>query len=177
MRLLGTGSLTFVAVILLSRPYGTMGWGCEESDEGSSSDNITITGDDHKFPTGHDIELKCETVLNTTVQWTDSDGLAVQNSTDDRITIIDGVFAIKNAQVNDTDTYYCRSGQESQSYFLCVYVMPTYLKEGIIILTVLGFLMVIFCVCLIYTQIKEKREAKGRYKDIPDQQYEVSIPS
>ena len=157
--------------LIITHPSTVIGWGCDESDEGVHSENITITGEDHKFPTGFNIELTCETTTNFTVYWTDSNGTLLENSTDGRITVIDGLFSIKDAIVNDTDTYYCRAGEDAESYFICVYVMPTYLREGIIILCVLGALMVIFCICLIHTEIKQKKALKSQYKDVHQEQF------
>jgi len=129
---------------------------------------IELTPPQLRIQVGKDGEFNCKTDNETAkIEWLNSNATKIDDLDNPRIKPENGTLKFINATLAESGDYICRgvnfNGNETAT--LKVYFMPSYFKEGMIIVAINGALFVLFIMCTIYAQVKECRVRKDKEKE------------
>ncbi|KAK3094936.1 hypothetical protein FSP39_008074 [Pinctada imbricata] len=116
---------------------------------------------------GEEVEFTC-TNSNTTntepLVWLYHNGTEISTLNLTRFTESDGVLKIMDIQDSDAGVYNCTTVSRALhvEVELKIYMMPSYLTEGLILMAINIGLILIFMVCALYRCIQTRRDKKKR---------------
>ena len=118
-----------------------------------------------RIQVGKDGEFKCSsTEEGGIIEWVSANKTEIDN---DLITSVNGTLKFVNASLDISADYICRgvNFEGSETGTLKVYFMPSYFKEGMIIVAVNGGLFLLFLICTVYSQVKEIKDKKRNERE------------
>ena len=130
---------------------------------------INIDFDEWKLATGDKAQYRCtsDSYANDELLWLNQNDTVITSLNHTRITDNgQGVLTIDDARLQDAGVYTCVSddGLYNQTVTIEVYEMPDYFFEGMVVLAINLALILLFCICLITSTIKERRETR-KYRE------------
>ena len=135
-----------------------------EDDE----DPIMVQPDYTKAPAGGDIAFKCFSPLpNSTMVWIHPNGTDINEMNDSRLSYneMGGLYMV-DLELWDSGDYMCIASNTLISFNttgeLEVYIMPDYFKEGMIVVAINIVLIIVFCICMIHSTIRNRKRYGGR---------------
>ncbi len=139
-----------------------------QSEDTQPAQNVTVDPTTLKAARGDMVQVTCtSSISNADKFWVNPNGTLIRNLPDDsRFNDTYGVLTISAAAVADSGTYTC-SVKESfnATAEITVYIMPDYFTEGMIILGINTFLLVVFLSCLLHSTLKDRR-SRAKYTTV-----------
>ena len=152
----------------------------EGHNDARNSVNIMIEFEHYKIAVGENAEFRCSSnsYESDELLWINENGTAIDTLNNTRYTDVNGVLTISDVILSDASEYTCATadGLYNETVELQVYVMPDYFFEGMVLLAVNGLLIVIFCVCLISTTVKQHHDSK-KYREIKQKTIDTHLTS
>ena len=116
------------------------------------------------------VEVVCTSPLQgISTYWMTSNGTAIDQLTSELISDNNGTLVIPVMDMDFDGIYNCSTSDNMYTTYVTIegYVMPTYFKEGMIILAIAAGLVVIFILCLVHQTYRNRRNSKKGYNPKP----------
>lgn len=119
-------------------------------------------------PTGQRLQVPCTAnPTNRTLKWLNPQNMEITTNTSFRVHVNEeNVLSYNELELNDTGLYTCMTtdGAHNATLTLVVFVMPTYMIEGMVILIINACLLGVFALCLIQSCIRNRRKKESQSK-------------
>ncbi len=158
-------TILWITITVISFNLGF--YSVEESGKDTPASNITVEPEKLKLPTGHNVNLKCSS-NELAVYWISPNGTKISElPPPSRFNDTKGQLTITGAKLQDSGIYTCTTanGKFNATSDLFIYVMPNYFTEGMIILGINAFLLVVFLSCTL-NQYLQHRKANIKYRSV-----------
>lgn len=134
---------------------------CEDCEE----EEIAVIEAEHfRIQEGDEATFQCtSTLTDPTFTWYQDDREINSLNSSFISYDSDGLLTIENAPLNFTADYTCQVSNCTATLSVQVYEMPSYLTAGLIVLGIDLGLVVLFCACLAYKTVSQRREL-NQYK-------------